>query len=108
MSHSTAKSLRFEVSGETSASPEQVIEIAGNDFSPRRAEIWPNVRATNLVIHEQGPDHADVTEGGTGPARFIWGAFPLRVVAAGGGHLDSDRLERIVARHHLRAARTSQ
>jgi hypothetical protein len=66
------KSLRFEVRAETSASPEQVIEIAGKDFSARRAEIWPNVRKTNLVVHDQGTDHAEVTEGGSGPARFIW------------------------------------
>jgi len=72
MSDFSPKSLRFEVSAETSASPEQVIEIAGKDFSARRAEIWPNVRASHLVIHDRGTDHAEVTEGGTGPARFIW------------------------------------
>ena len=72
MSASSPKSLRFEVSAETSASPEQVIEIAGKDFSARRAEIWPNVRKTHFVVHDQGTDHAEVTEGGTGPARFIW------------------------------------
>jgi hypothetical protein len=69
---SNPKSLKFEVSAETSASPEEVIEIAGKDFSARRAEIWPNVRKTHLVIHHQGADHTEVTEGGTGPARFIW------------------------------------
>jgi len=37
------------VRAETSASPEQVIEIAGKDFSPRRAEVWPNVRKTRLT-----------------------------------------------------------
>jgi hypothetical protein len=68
MSHSRPKSLRFEVRAETSASPEQVIEIAGKDFSVRRAEIWPNVRKRKLVVHDQGTDHAEVTEGGTGPA----------------------------------------
>src|SRR5947208_12650804 len=72
MSDANPKSLRFEVSAETSASPEQVIEIAGKDFSARRAEIWPNVRKTRLVVHDQGTDHAEVTEGGTGPARFLW------------------------------------
>ena len=72
MSDSSPKSVRFEVSARTSASPEQVIEIAGKDFSARRAEIWPNVRKSHLVVHELGPDHAEVTEGGTGPARFVW------------------------------------
>src|SRR5437660_12351127 len=72
VSDSSPKSLTFEVSAETSASPEQVIEIAGKDFSARRAEIWPNVRKTHFVVHDQGADHAEVTEGGTGPARFAW------------------------------------
>src|SRR5437016_7642928 len=72
MSDSSPKSLRFEVSAETSASPEQVIEIAGKDFSTRRAEIWPNVRQSNLVVHDRSTDHVEVTEGGTGPAHFIW------------------------------------
>jgi len=60
------------VQAETSASAEQVIAIAGKDFSPRRAEIWPNVRGTRLTVHSQDESHADVTEGGTGPAHFIW------------------------------------
>jgi hypothetical protein len=33
------------------------------DFSPRRAEIWPNIDAQHLKVHEVGPDWADVTEG---------------------------------------------
>jgi hypothetical protein len=49
-----------------------VIDIAGKDFSPRRADVWPNVRKTRLTVHDQGESHVDVTEGGTGPARFIW------------------------------------
>ena len=72
MAPPSPKSLRFEVKAETSASPQQVIEIAGKDFSPRRAEIWPNVSKARLTVHEQGATHTDVTEGGTGPARFIW------------------------------------
>jgi hypothetical protein len=72
MATSKPKSVRFEVSAETSASPEQVIEIAGTDFSPRRAEIWPNVRKTRLTVHDRGETYVEVTEGGTGPARFIW------------------------------------
>jgi len=69
---STPKSLRFEVSAETSASPEQVIGLAGKDFSARRAEVWPNVRTSRLEVHDQGADWAEVTEGGTGPAHFLW------------------------------------
>ncbi|MFE5938604.1 SRPBCC family protein [Streptomyces sp. NPDC056470] len=72
MTTSRARSVRFEVRAETSASPEQVIEIAGKDFSPRRAEIWPNVRKTRLTVHDRSDGHVEVTEGGTGPARFVW------------------------------------
>ncbi|HET7737528.1 MAG TPA: hypothetical protein VFK32_03040 [Tepidiformaceae bacterium] len=72
MSASQPKSLRFEVGAETSATPDQVIEIAGKDFSPRRAEIWPNVRKTHLTVHERSETSVEVTEAGTGPARFIW------------------------------------
>lgn len=72
MSTANPRSVRFEVRAETSASPEQVIEIAGKDFSPRRAEIWPNVRMTRLTVHDRGDGYVEVTEGGTGPARFIW------------------------------------
>jgi hypothetical protein len=67
-----SRSLRFEVSAETSATPEQVIELAGTDFTPRRSKVWPNVRASRLIVHDQGTDWADVTEGGTGPAHFVW------------------------------------
>ena len=72
MSTPNPKSLRFHVRAESSASPEQVMEIAGKDFSQRRAQIWPNVRQSRLTMHDQGEDYAEVTEGGTGPARFIW------------------------------------
>jgi hypothetical protein len=72
MTTPSPKSLRFEVRAGTSASPEQVIEIAGKDFSPRRAEIWPNVRKTRLTVHDRGDGYVEVTEVGTGPARFIW------------------------------------
>lgn len=66
------KSVRFEVKAETTASPEHVIEAAGTDFSPRRAEIWPNVRKSGLTVHDDGPNYVDATEYGTGPARLIW------------------------------------
>jgi len=72
MSTGTPRSLRFEVSAKTSASPSEVIEIAGKDFSERRAKVWPNVRTSKLILHDDETDHAVVTEGGTGPARFLW------------------------------------
>jgi hypothetical protein len=33
------------------------------DFSPARADIWPNIDAQHLKVHEVGTDSADVTEG---------------------------------------------
>lgn len=33
------------------------------DFSPARADVWPNIDAQHLKVHELGPDWADVTEG---------------------------------------------
>ena len=55
-------SLEVTVSAESSASPEQVL-AAGRDFSPRRAQIWPNVEAKRLEVHERGDSWAEVTEG---------------------------------------------
>ena len=49
----------------TTATPEQV--LAGiTDFGPGRSELFPNSADDQLVVHNQGPDHADVTEGGRG------------------------------------------
>ncbi len=49
----------------TSATPEQV--LAGiTDFGPGRSELFPNSADDQLEVHDQGPDHADVTEGGKG------------------------------------------
>ena len=71
MSTPHPKSLRLEVRAETSASPDQVIEIAGKDFSPRRAEIRPSVREARLAVHGRGDSWVEVSDGLTGPARFI-------------------------------------
>ena len=49
----------------TTATPEQV--LAGiTDFGPGRSELFPNSADDQLKVHDQGPDHADVTEGGKG------------------------------------------
>ena len=46
----------------TSATPEQF--VAGlTDFGPGRAAIFGNSADEYLVVHDQGPHHADVTEG---------------------------------------------
>lgn len=64
--------MRIAVTAETSAAPEQVLALAGTDFSARRAEIWPNVTLKRYEVHGIGDSWAEVTEGGTGPARFAW------------------------------------
>ncbi len=42
--------------------PEEVLRVI-TDFSDRRAEAWPGVDLSRLVVHESGVGHADVTEG---------------------------------------------
>ena len=64
--------LRVDVAADSSATPEQVLALAGTDFSPERADVWPNVTERRLEVHERGDSHVDVTEGGTGPARWFW------------------------------------
>jgi hypothetical protein len=54
--------LDITVSAATSASPEQVIRAA-TDFSVTREKVWRNAKAKYLVVHEQGADFAEVTEG---------------------------------------------
>src|SRR6516165_8340286 len=63
------RKLDVTVSAHTSATPEQVLEAA-TDFSRRRAQLWPNVRAKRLKVHDSGPQWADVTE-----ATWIVGVF---------------------------------
>jgi hypothetical protein len=58
----TEASLEVTVSAESSASPEQVL-AAARDFSAHRAQIWPNVEAKRLEVHERGDTWAEVTEG---------------------------------------------
>jgi hypothetical protein len=52
--------IEFELT--TTVAPERFI-AALTDFSPARAETWPNVDAEHLKVHEVGPTWADVTEG---------------------------------------------
>jgi hypothetical protein len=53
---------RIEFDLSTDVAPDRFIG-ALTDFSPARAEVWPNVDAQHLKVHEVGPDWADVTEG---------------------------------------------
>lgn len=49
----------------TTATPEQF--VAGlTDFGPGRSEVFPNSADDYLVVHDRGPDWADVTEGSKG------------------------------------------
>jgi hypothetical protein len=43
-------------------SPAEVLRVI-TDFGPSRAEAWPGVDLSRLVVHEAGDGHADVTEG---------------------------------------------
>lgn len=53
--------VEFDVRSATVA-PERFI-AALTDFSPKRAEVWPNIDAEHLKVHEVGETSADVTEG---------------------------------------------
>ncbi|GIJ45217.1 hypothetical protein Val02_21030 [Virgisporangium aliadipatigenens] len=52
--------VEFDVS--TTVPPERFI-AALTDFSPSRADVWPNIDAAHLKVHSVGETTADVTEG---------------------------------------------
>jgi hypothetical protein len=64
----------------TTATPEQF--LAGlTDFGPGRSKIFPGSADGYLKVHDQGPGHADVTEGSGGVwerLRYDW-SDPHRV-----------------------------
>ena len=65
----------------TTATPEEFV-AALTDFGPGRAEIFGNSTDDYLKVHDQGPDHADVTEGSRGiweRLQYDW-SDPRRVV----------------------------
>jgi len=64
--------LTLTVRAQTSASAEQVILLAGTEFSSRRPKIWSNVNKRRLEVHERGDTYAVVTERATGIASFAW------------------------------------
>lgn len=73
-------STRFTV--RTTLSPAAVLAVV-TDFGPDRARWWPNVDAAHFLVHDRGPDWAEVTEG-TGMAwereRYSWDAAAGTVV----------------------------
>ncbi len=54
--------LTIRVAAKTCLPPERVLD-AGRDFSELRADVWSNVKAQHLEVHELGETCADVTEG---------------------------------------------
>jgi hypothetical protein len=65
----------------TSATPEQFV-AALTDFGPGRSELFGRSADEYLKVHDQGPDHADVTEGSGGiweRLHYDW-SDPTRVV----------------------------
>src|SRR3954469_16413360 len=71
----------FHFQKTTTLTPEQF--IAGlTDFGPGRAELFENSADSDLKVHSQGPNEADVTEGSGGVwerLRYDW-SDPNRVV----------------------------
>jgi hypothetical protein len=65
----------------TTATPEQF--LAGlTDFGPGRSKVFSNSADEDLVVHDRGPDWADVTEGSKGTwerLHYDW-SRPDRVV----------------------------
>ena len=60
----------------TGLSPAEVLRIL-TDFGPARAEAFPNVDQSTLIVHEVGDTWADVTEGnkiGWERERYDWDA----------------------------------
>ena len=57
----------IEMHATTTATPEQYT-AALTDFGPGRSKIFGNSADGDLKVHDQGPGHADVTEGSGG----IW------------------------------------
>jgi len=66
----------------TAATPEQYT-AALTDFGPSRSKIFGNSADADLKVHDEGPGHADVTEGSGGVwerLAYDW-TDPNRVVA---------------------------
>ncbi|HEX4705361.1 MAG TPA: SRPBCC family protein [Pseudonocardiaceae bacterium] len=61
--------IEFEVTSDVP--PERFLK-ALTDFSPARADVWPNIDTKNLKVHEVGTDSADVTEGSSFAGGPVW------------------------------------
>jgi hypothetical protein len=74
--------IRFDL--QSTLAPEAVLAALTN-FSPSRAEVWPNVDSDHFRLHDQGPGWAEVTEGSSVAGgvwereRYSWDADALTV-----------------------------
>jgi hypothetical protein len=63
---------KLHVSQETSL-PAETVLTAARDFSKRRAELFRDVYAEHMQVHEIGKDFAEVTEGNPWPViGIVW------------------------------------
>lgn len=56
---------------QTRMDPQRVLRAA-RDFSPRRADLWPDVHVEYLQVHRTGENFAEVTEGNPWRIGFVW------------------------------------
>ena len=70
-SSTIARMLDITVSESASASPEQVL-AAATDLSEDRVRVWSNSKPRHFVVHAQGADFAEVTEGFRPPFGRVW------------------------------------
>ena len=65
----------------TTATPEQFL-AALTDFGPGRSQLFGNSHDDELVVHDLGPHHADVTEGANGVWERLYYDWsdPLRII----------------------------
>jgi len=57
---------------ERSDLPADIVLEAARDFSPRRAEMWPDVHVEHLQIHDRHETSIEVTEGNPWPIGHVW------------------------------------
>ncbi|MGW7682899.1 hypothetical protein ACWGID_19330 [Kribbella sp. NPDC054772] len=87
----------IQLHANTKSTPEQFVEGL-TDFGPGRRELFGNSTDKDLVVHEKGVDHADVTEGSNGvwerlsydwsnPRHIVLKTTDSNVWGGGSGHV---------------------
>ena len=56
----------------TQQSRPEIVLVAGQDFSDRREQMWPDVHVEHPEAHQLGEDCAEVTEGNPWPIGYVW------------------------------------